>query len=409
MAYKFLAANTISDLINATGDFAANNGWEVITKDAFLPVLGAVSGSNLSINPRSLVTPNNKSLLGAARAGNIGRTATLAEAALIGIRLALKDPNGAYFHLFGFSDLTGWIDGQSAQSLSFLELWISDGFNDAGGGLFGHSGLAKMGVGGPYRASFEGCHLFTGQNRYNNKLYFNMALEITAGRFEHFSFGYVDTYFNMDCGEFWQGSGQTAGTNSTATYATNTNATVYYSYVNTIWGSVHTINGFSYYDLSWSDGALGITGNVFNVNVLNSALIRYAMPGWGRNKAFLCGTNFDVEAGTASVGRINEFMPPPCLLAGGPVMTLTPNAYSGVSVFTPAYIAAFSPIENAYWGLIGQYPNQRICNLANNNPKDVVIYGNDEWMLFPLASKGATTFNGAWPVVSGNHGVAYRR
>lgn len=91
------------------------------------------------------------------------------------------------------------------------------------------------------------------------------------------------------------------------------------------------------------------------------------------------------------------------------MINLTPNNFSGVSVFAPAYIAAFSPLENAYWGLIGQYPNQRICNLANNNPKDVVIYGTDEWMLFPLASKGSTTFNGTWPVISGNYGVAYRK
>lgn len=129
MAYQFLVPASISDLVNAVGVLATANGWQLITQDNNVPVLGAVTSNSIT-NPRTRVTVNNLSLLSIARAGNIGRTSgTIVQAALTGTRLVLKDPNGAYFHLFGYDNLTGWIDGQSAQSLSFLELWISDEFS----------------------------------------------------------------------------------------------------------------------------------------------------------------------------------------------------------------------------------------------------------------------------------------
>lgn len=415
MAYFGGVANNIGDLISVINTFATNNGWELVTQDGKLPVLGAVSGQNLSINPRSLATPNNKALLGATRAGNVGRVSTIAESALTGTRLVLKDPNGVYFHLFGFDNLTGWIDGQASQSLAFLELWISDGFSGAGADIFNHTGLVKMGVGGPYRASMESFHLFTGTNKYNNKKYFNIVIETSPASFEHFSFGSIETYLNMQYGEFWQGSGQVASrTGQTAGYVTSqdTNNT-WYRYVNTLWGSVGPIT-LAQYDISFADGTVGVGGGgssgVANPNLLSAGLVRYAMPGWGRDKAFLCNTGLTrMAANAVSVGLNNEFMPNLLYFAGIPTLELTPNAYSGVSVFTPAYIGAFSPQENDYWGLIGHYPNQRICNIANNNPKDIVLYGQDEWMLFPLCRKGSTTFSGTWPVESGNYGVAYKK
>ena len=409
MAYQFLVASSISDLVNAIGIFAVNNGWSLAVQDTKTPQLPAVAGNTVAINPRSLTTPNDLALLSIQRAGTLGRASHNDAAPTTGIRLVLKEPNGAYFHLFGLEGFTAYVDGRQTPDLCFLELWISDGYNGATAEIYDHPGLAKLGTGGPYRPAFEGCHLFTGLNVYNNKRYFNVVMETIPSSFEHFGFGYIETYFDMQYGEFWQASGQSG---AGATYGTyQSSADVLNTVVTNNWGVLGAMAPGAF-DVLWDDVAIAVggTGSRTNPNNISSALIRYAMPGWQRDRAFLCGTTFNsIPSNIASVGAKNEFVIPLFQFAGLPTAMLTPNPYSGVSVFTPAYIGALSPLENNYWGLLGHYPNQRICNIANNNPKDVVAFGQDEWMLFPLHRKGVAVYDGAWPVVSGNYGVAYKR
>lgn len=407
MAYKTGTAISIEEVLNQLAYFAEANGWELVVFDSKMPTLPAVSNGLLANNPRY---GDNSALIAVQRAVNIKRYTTMAAESPEGARLVIKDPNGAYFHIFGFGSLNGWVDGEDGQALSCLEVWVSDIWNGHANPVNAH-GVVKLGSGGPYRKKLTGFHFFTGQNQYNNKLYFNIVLETIPDSYEHFCFGAIETYLDMDCGEFWQGSGQSAGSyRPQDPYSLSATQLAYYPAVCNSLGCVHGNGVLASYDLILNDTSRRVAGNFANVDMLSSMLVRYSLPQFNREKALLCSNLFDTKVATAaSVGRTNEFMAPPFTLAGKPVYGLTPNDYSGVSVFTPVYVTIYNPQENDHWGLIGHFPNQRMCNLANNNPQDVVIYGEDEWMLFPLHKKGPATYDGTWPVVSGNYGIAYKK
>lgn len=413
MAYLLNVASSIDDLISSMEGFAAANGWQVIAKDSKAPILPAVVNNNsIAINPRCRTVPNAASLAAVKCPFSIGRNVTSPQETLSATRLVLKDPNGAYFHIFGIYGLTGWIDGVDAQALSFLEVWISDDWAGDDADVHAHAGLTKIGLGGPYRESFEGCHLFTGQNKYNNKLYFNVALETIAGSFEHFNFGTIETYFDMDCGEFCQASCQSIGQQYKTGYDSGAIGSAWYSFLCNSFGRIgvanSSINSISSIDLNLTETARLVSGTATNPDIVNCVIVRYSQPQWARHKALLLNQRFNFgDAAFNPVGAVNEFLVQPHLLANIPGTALTPNFYSGVSVFTPAYVAMYSPVENNYWGLMGHFPNQRLCNIINNNPKDIVTYGTDDWMLFPLNRKGPTEYNGSWPAVSGDLGVAY--
>lgn len=420
MAYLYADdVTTIFELLDKISDFAVSNGWELTSDQQPYPMLqlGQIN-SGAAVNPR-LPSGNLFSLLTTARCGVLNRrSGNIAPEELPqSKRVILKDPQGAYFHVFAIQR-TGTAENIANLELGFLEVWLSDKLADNTGNppLIGHPGLFKMGVAGPFR-DFSNCHLFTGQNASNNRMYFNLAVETVPESYEHFSFGSIETYFDMPCGEFYQGSGHDIGNYSNNDYTTkyhgtNQNA---YSTANSIWGNL----------------LLNYTRDQQMINCetnwnINSAwnntpdrgvcmLLRHQL--FGRTKGIATNIGMGYSNGFQEPAAVNiyspaqpnEFLIQPMLFAGTPVINVSPNEFTGVSMLAPVYAGIYSPLENNMWALVGHFPNQRICHIVNNLPQDVVTFGDDEWMLFPLNRKSAATFDQTFPVGSGNFGVAYRK
>ena len=112
-------------------------------------------------------------------------------------------------------------------------------------------------------------------------------------------------------------------------------------------------------------------------------------------------------------------------MLGGYPSGSCPFLNSGISQeFSPSDLNGFEvlyPIVNGVKSFdksrfVGRVPNMRTVNIKNRNPGDVITYGSDEWMVFPLKKKNSY-FSNAWysgdenftDLSSYYYGLAYKR
>ena len=411
MAYTTGTIQDIYELIDAVSEFAGDNGWQIVSDN-----LGAIflPKTTRNYNPRYVTeNPRNNdnpySLIASQLSIECGRFPADNESGQPEVStpcrtLTLKEPvNGMFYYLRAFAPMTGKIAGVS-QEVTFLELWCCDRIADTPEEM----NLRKLHAAGPYPKEITGYHLFTGKNETNDNLYFSLVLETVPDSFEHLNFGTIEKYWDVPYGDFAQASRQSNG------IQTN------------IWGYAALGNWApsSYYYFARKEGPLTL-GNGYNSDstvgneVRNAVILRYALDrGEPREAISLMFSGQAIKENTMGIdgdyaARNRDFLVSPDQLGGMPAFHVAPNGFTGVPLLAPAYVAVYrmEAGRTYQWTLLGHYPNQRMCSIANNQPKDVIMYGDDEWMVFPLHRKGITDVYviNANPVTSGYYAVAYRK
>lgn len=405
MAYATGSASSMAMLMDNLQDFLSANGWQIITKDSKMPPFSKVTSSYVA-NP---YLDNSYALLCANKYTSIGYAGGSTDFNPAGTRLVVREPNnGVYWHIFGFDARDGFADGADTTNLTFLEVWLSDGWSGSSADVYNHPNILKMVCGGPYRANTPSYHFFAGANPHNGRYYVNLVIETMAESYEHFTFGAIDTYIDLPACEIVQASGQSAGSSKQTVYSYSpivNNSSI----VTNLFGEVTSQSNVSSFIMDMTSEFYPVSRQANNNARLNSVMVRHSQFGKSNSRAINLGFKTNPYP-AAPASTSTEILLQPYLFGCIPVYNLTPNSFSGVSVFAPMYCGIYSPLEAGYCTQpFGQYPNQRYINIANNAPGDVIAYGEDEWVVFPLNRKGDTTYNGTYPVVSGNHGVAYKK
>lgn len=93
------------------------------------------------------------------------------------------------------------------------------------------------------------------------------------------------------------------------------------------------------------------------------------------------------------------------MLNNGVNITYSPNNMNGIEVLMPIINGVRLSDKTR---IIGRVPNMRSVNITNRAPGEVINYGSDEWMVFPIKKKQLTTPE-LEDLSSGIYGLAYKK
>lgn len=118
------------------------------------------------------------------------------------------------------------------------------------------------------------------------------------------------------------------------------------------------------------------------------------------------GATAPARLGAMGVGQSNPYPLPGWQRSG---IMASPNRFNGIAVLYPIPVFA-ERAAGGLFSLIGEVPDTRYVNMANNNSKDEITIGTDVWKVFPMVanvSPGLGVANG--PASSYPFGLAFKK
>lgn len=314
----------------------------------------------------------------------------------------LHNPNGDYFnlrwdtvnHYINSSDNPAVLSGNSALSnpLPILEMNVGNNYTPGRHQTSNHAGMNQWRV-------IVQCNGFVfpivGYHLFGTADYIHCIVESITGRFTSFFFGSIEPYGVVPQGGYvtatsWDHYGSASSRYNNSPYSPRnqmpfcseqnsgiSNGTTFRGGRGASW--LMMVNG----DYYWGGG-----GIASGVPTSNELVYDYRYKG---------------DTGAYRPEYREEFM----------MLKASPNTFNGVSPLIP--VIPRVAVQSGLYREAGEVRDLRIVDVTNYTPKEIQLYGSDEWMIFPIKQKTSDFYASNGPngddtrFSSANFGLALRK